>query len=205
MVRFMTQRTCQPPLGEDTVVRPLSPADADALVRFGERLSVTSLYRRFFTPVRSLAVGFLRRLAADPEAGTTAFVLAHGDEIVGVAEYHRRAGEPAVAEFAVVVDDRWHRRGAGRALVRRLSADARERGVERLQASILHENLPALRMTSAQAPGARRRRDGVTVEVEIDLRPRRPEAGRMPAWTTSSVTPSTTSASGGSSPRTPTS
>src|SRR5690606_15058530 len=72
-VSFMMQST---PLegGEDPApapdwsvesLRPLRPDDAEGLRQLVDRVSVTSLQRRFFTPVRALARAFMERLVAE--------------------------------------------------------------------------------------------------------------------------------------------
>ena len=140
--------------GAALVVRPIRPDDEAMMVRFHEGLSDRSVYLRYFHMMtlasRTAHPRLSRVCAADFEIE---FVLvAEGKDqesgapaILGVARL-QRAGEGGVAEFAVVVADRYQRMGVGGALMRQLVAVARQEGVSRLRADILSGNGPMRRL-----------------------------------------------------------
>ena len=134
--------------GARVVVRPIRPDDEAMMVRFHEGLSDRSVCLRYFHMMalaqrtaherlmRICVVDFDREFVLvaeglDEERGVPA--------ILGVARL-QRAGEPAEAEFAVVVADRHQGIGVGGALMRQVIAIARREGVSRLRAEILSEN-----------------------------------------------------------------
>jgi acetyltransferase len=63
-----------------------------------------------------------------------------GREILGVGRLSKLRGSDA-AEFALLISDRFQRRGLGTELLRRLIGIAREEGIGRIVGSILPENL----------------------------------------------------------------
>ena len=137
--------------GASIDVRPIRPEDAELERRFVAELSEESRYFRFFYRLHELTPQMLARftqvdydremalvaLAPDPDSpGGRAFV--------GVARYIANPdGESA--EFAIVTADAWHGRGVGYALMSRLIACARGRGLARLQGAVLRANHGMLR------------------------------------------------------------
>jgi len=139
-------------------IRPIRPDDKDALVRGLARLSPESVHRRFLAPKRAFSVGELRTLTEVDGVDHVALVavLPHDpDELVAVGRFVRDAGRPDTAEVAVVVGDPLQHRGIGRLLMEQLARRAREVGIERFTATMLGTNLPALRLLTGLAPGAR--------------------------------------------------
>lgn len=124
--------------------RPIRPDDAERLARLFARLSPTSRYRRFFSPVHDPPRKMLHHLSIVDHDRREAIVAVHGDEIVGVASYEGDRGDPTAAEVAVLVDDAWQRLGVARFLLDRLAREARRHGIERFTASVLADNVPAL-------------------------------------------------------------
>ena len=104
-----------------STVRPIEPGDADRLERMFFRLSPTTIYRRFFSPIHEPSPRMLMWLTNVDHDRREALVALDGDEIVAVARYDGRAGATE-AEIAVTVEDAWQHRGVGRRLARRLAA-----------------------------------------------------------------------------------
>ena len=67
-------------------------------------------------------------------------------EGLAVVRFVRLAGDPARADVAVTVTDRWQGRGLARAMLRLLAERAHEEGVRVFTASTLRENRRALRL-----------------------------------------------------------
>jgi RimJ/RimL family protein N-acetyltransferase/nucleotide-binding universal stress UspA family protein len=161
------------PDGGRVRLRPIEPADRDALAAGFERLSPESRYRRFFSPVSRLSerqLDYLTRvdhhdhealLAIDPE----------GDRLVGVARFVRTG--PQEAEPAIVVADDWQGRGVASVLLDRLVERALEEGIVAFRALVLAGNPDAVRVLSRLGDTEVVPR-GTEVELSIALHPEPP-------------------------------
>ncbi len=134
----------------EILVRPIRPEDEPLIVEFHAGHSEQTLRWRFFGLVRHLTRDNLIRLChLDYDRELALAGVWHDEEgrphITGVSRYHLRP-ETGVAEFALVVGERWQRRGIGTQLMQRLIAVARERGVRRLVGQVFAENKPMLRL-----------------------------------------------------------
>jgi RimJ/RimL family protein N-acetyltransferase len=163
------------PDGERILLRPIEPADREALEDGIRRMSPESRYRRFFTPLDHLTDKQLTYLTEVDHRDHEALVAIEPDTDrgIGVARFIRSETDPEVAEFAVAVADDWHRRGVGSALLHRLTERARQEGIRRFSASILEENRPMLELADALGDVQVRDRAGGAVEIEVEL----PEEG----------------------------
>jgi GNAT superfamily N-acetyltransferase len=88
---------------------------------------------------------------------------------VGVARYVRKAGNPDVAEVAFLVVDTYQGQGVGKALLDRLSAAARARGIHRFEGIVLPDNTPAIGLLTKHAPGTIVQRSYDYLQVDVDL------------------------------------
>src|SRR3954469_2002231 len=128
--------------GSTVLVRPGRPDDRDLFVAGFERMSGESRYRRFMSHKKRLSereLDFFTRLDHDLHEAIGAIDVASG-EGVGVARMHRSDSDPSVAEAAVTVVDDWQGRGIGRLLLDRLTARARQLGIEHFEASLFTAN-----------------------------------------------------------------
>ena len=156
-------------------VRPILPEDAELERAFVDGLSEQTRYFRFFYHLHELTPAMLARftqvdydrelalVAVDDSGGKPAFV--------GVARYTRNPDRES-AEFAVVVADAWQAHGVGYRLMRRLIASAQQRGLARLEGTVLRSNTNMLRFTDSLGfvthddPS-----DAGQVSVVLELRP----------------------------------
>jgi GNAT superfamily N-acetyltransferase len=129
--------------GAVLTVRPIETDDVDRLGRMFGRLSPTTIYRRFFSPLHEASPRMLMRLAHVDHDRREALVALDGDEIVAVARYDGQIGA-SEAEIAVTVEDAWQHRGVGKRLGRRLAAVALDHGFERFIATMLPDNREAI-------------------------------------------------------------
>ena len=120
-------------------VRPILPADAEALVAFHARLSARTIHFRFFSPRPVLSPREIERFSTVDHDDRVALVAELGDRLVAVARYDRLPATSS-AEVAFVVDDVHQGRGLGTLLLEHLAAAARERGITRFFADTLPEN-----------------------------------------------------------------
>ncbi len=136
--------------GRPVRIRPVRPEDAPAFVDAFARLSQQSVRMRFFAPLKELSPAWLARLTQidyDREMALVAVLPPEQGGLVGVA---RLVADPdgERAEYAVIVRDDVARRGLGEALMRRLVAYARARGIGSLEGRVLGENRPMLALAA---------------------------------------------------------
>jgi acetyltransferase len=125
-------------------IRPILPADLDALRRFFAALSRATRRLRFHSSINEISEALLRQ-----------FTMVNHRALAFVAEFHGAADQPATlvadarlvrnadsdsAEFALVVADNWRRVGLGTRLTRILAQRARFAGVRRLCGDVLDDN-----------------------------------------------------------------
>jgi acetyltransferase len=133
--------------GLSIFVRPIKPEDADAFVDLFNTLSATSIYYRFFSPLKSLSPMMLARFTQiDYDRQIALVALEDSGEdgrMLGVARVmvHPDGKE---AEFSVLVGEPWHGKGVGAELLQRILTICRERGIENVWGAVLRENTQML-------------------------------------------------------------
>jgi ribosomal protein S18 acetylase RimI-like enzyme len=152
----------------ELVMRPVDPADVDAIVATHRRLSPQSIYRRFFTLMPDPASLVMHHLALVDHRDHEALVVLDGDQVVAVAQWDRAQEHPEEADVAIVVDEAWQHRGLGTALMRALAGDAHRHGVDTLTASVLSDNRAGFRLANHNRP-AKVDIDGPEVSFRFDL------------------------------------
>jgi acetyltransferase len=138
--------------GTSLHVRPIRPEDAELERAFVDGLSEQTRYFRFFYHLHELTPAMLARFTQvdyDRELALVAIDESGGKRaIVGVARYTRNPDRES-AEFAVVVTDAWQNRGVGYRLMKRLIESARQRGLSRLEGTVLRANTNMLHFTDS--------------------------------------------------------
>jgi len=136
-IRLVTQE------GLRLFVRPVRPEDAPIFQLFFKVLSPTTIYYRFFSPIKELSQEMLARFTQidyDREIALVALDDAsEAERMLGVA---RIIGDPdgKEGEFAVVVGDSWHGKGVGSTLLQHCLSIAERRGFRRVRGIVLPEN-----------------------------------------------------------------
>lgn len=158
--------------GTPIVFRLVRPDDKELFTRAFAELSDQSRYERFFTHLEKLSDKQLRYLTEvdyRDHSAWAAVVIEDGEEHgVGVGRWVRMKDDPAIAEVAVTVIDRFQGRGIGRSLLYVAAWGAREQGIDAFRAWILGENQATLRMLGLI--GAKRGSwDGGVYEVTVPL------------------------------------
>jgi len=132
--------------GTKVLLRPVRPEDEPAMVKFHESLSERSVYMRFFhmenLSSRVAHQRLLRRcfIDYDREIALVAENTSHANEIIAIGRLSR-IHNTRDAEVAVLVADKYQRAGLGSELLKRLVQIARDEKLERVGATILHENM----------------------------------------------------------------
>jgi GNAT superfamily N-acetyltransferase len=135
-------------------IRGATPTDGEALRGMFSRASSETIYLRFHTPYPDVPEWMLA-LMLDLDHPDKEFLLAVTDEeIVGHAMYVV-LGDSSEAEMAIIVEDGWQSRGAGKLLLSGLAKSARLRGIETFTAEVLLENRRMLGLTAAMFAGTR--------------------------------------------------
>ena len=121
-------------------IRLARPADAQAVADMHERCSERSRYHRYFTPMNTWREENLRRISGG-HRGATLVATSEDGAIVALGNvFPEGPSDETGAEIAVIVDDRWHRRGLGRQMLVRLVDVARRLSFDSLTAYVLVDN-----------------------------------------------------------------
>jgi len=162
------------------LIRPIRPEDAPLLVELFHSLSETSIYNRFFSPLKELPPDMVARFTQidyDREIAIVAVQQAGDKErLIGVGRVIM-AHDQKSAEFAVVVADEFHGMGIGAALMQRCLAVAETRNIEKVWGMVLPRNTKMLALgrklgfTVALCPG--------TQEYELTLNLRKTEPAEI--------------------------
>lgn len=140
--------------GQQWMLRPIRPEDAEPLQEFVRGLSDESRYMRFVSMMRELTPRMLARYTRidyDRELALVATVQVPNPEhrghpreqIIGLAHYLRNA-DGRGAEYALVIGDAWQRRGLGAQLMGGLIDAAEEQGLTYIDGVVLATNRPML-------------------------------------------------------------
>ncbi|MGB5924456.1 MAG: bifunctional acetate--CoA ligase family protein/GNAT family N-acetyltransferase, partial [Syntrophobacteria bacterium] len=154
-------------------IRPIKPEDAPALLDLFHALSPTSVYYRFFSPMKSLSTSMLARFTQidyDREIALVALQEERPEgKMLGVA---RVIGDPdgKKAEFAVMVGDPWQGKGVGAKLLEKCLQIAKRRGIETVWGIVLRENTQMLALGRKLGFEASRTEEPGELELTIDLR-----------------------------------
>src|SRR5947209_7092621 len=148
--------------GSTVHVRPIRPADADAIVALHSRFSVRTRYLRYFSPYPRIPERDLQRFVNVDHHDREALVVSSGGQLIAVGRYERLGPEADDAEVAFVVEDAHQGQGIGSVLLEHLAAAARNAGIRRFVAEVLPENGGMLRVFGdAGYTIARQYEDGV--------------------------------------------
>lgn len=130
--------------GRAVVIRPITAADGDRLVRFHSTLSDRTIYQRYFAAHPRLTDADVYRFTHVDHAIREAYVGTVGDEIVGVGRWDRTSAEQA--EVAFVITDSYQRVGLGSALFALLAQAARSFGIKEFVAEVLPQNRAMIKL-----------------------------------------------------------
>jgi acetyltransferase len=128
--------------GERVLVRPLTADDRELTRELVRRLSAQTRYYRFHAAVAEAPAAFL-----EPRSVAIAVLAVEDGRRAQIADARVAPGEePGVAEFALIVDERWQGRGLGSRLLATVERIARSGGYFSLGGDVLRENRPMLRL-----------------------------------------------------------
>lgn len=140
--------------GNEWVLRPIRPEDAEQMQEFIRNLSDESRYMRFVSMMKELTPKMLTRYTYvdyHRELALVATTTVPNPEnrglpkeiIIGLAHYLRNA-DGVGAEYALVIADDWQGHGLGKKLMSKLLAEAKNQGLEYIEGVVLANNKPML-------------------------------------------------------------
>jgi RimJ/RimL family protein N-acetyltransferase len=156
--------------GTPALIWPLLPTDAGTLREGFRRLSPDSRRHRFLATLDELDDSMIRQLVGSVDGvhhiALLLIVLPPGGEEgpAGVAHLLQYPGDPATADIAATVADRWQGRGAGTALVSAL-LERRPAPVKRLRTVVQADNRASLALLA----GAGRMSSGLPERGVLDV------------------------------------
>ena len=176
--------------GTRVTMRPVLPQDSALLGELIGRLSSNSRRNRFHAAVNRLSAAQLRQMSCVDYQQHMALVITtakHGQEqVIAEARYFLdEPGQGDIAQFAIMVDDRWQRRGLGARAMHTLVKAASAAGLSRLRGEVLAYNQPMLAlMQHCQFDCTPDEGDDSLVHTQIDLdRPRvHPAVPKRARW-----------------------
>ncbi len=166
--------------GTTIEIRPASPDDTGAVLRFHQEMSPDNLYMRFFSMSKRAAEQEAQRVTRPPGADHAALLALLGDQVVGLASYEPTAA-PGVAEVAFAVADDMHGRGIATLLLEHLVSVGQARQVRTFTATTLPENTAMLRVFADAGLSVRRRLVEDVIELTMPI-PREAALGADSAY-----------------------
>lgn len=137
--------------GEEILIRPIRPEDAEAEQQFVSRLSERTKAFRFMGTLNELTPAMLVRFTQidyEREMAFVALARAGKGEQIGVSRYVTNP-DGFSCEFALVVADAWQKRGVGSKLMKALFRAARDRHLTIMMGEVDELNGAMLRLTAA--------------------------------------------------------
>ncbi len=154
--------------GDTAVIRPITPADAEALAAFHQRQSADSRYMRFFSPKPELSAAELERFTTVDFVSRVALVVELHGEFIAWASYERWKNRDD-AEVAFMVDDQHQGKGIATLLLEHLAAIAKANGLHRFNAQTLGHNRAMLSVFTRTGWPVHRKFDSGVIDIDFPL------------------------------------
>jgi acetyltransferase len=163
--------------GTEISIRPIRPEDEPLLVNFHHTLSERSVYLRYFhwmkleqrteheRLIRMCFIDYDRQMAFVAESHDP---ITSARQIVAVGRLVK-SHTAEEAELAVIVSDRFQRRGIGTEVVRQLVNFARDEKLDRITATVLFENRPMQKVFQKLGFQLNQSRESESLEAELVL------------------------------------
>lgn len=132
--------------GQNFLLRPIRPEDADAHAAMLSRFSSEDMRFRFFSPLRQLPIEQIVRLTDIDYLREMAIIAVHeaSNQTAGVARLVRNDTDGTSAEFAVAIDPTFKKYGLGTVLMQNIIDWGKTHGVHEITGQILADNIPML-------------------------------------------------------------
>ncbi|HZQ33997.1 MAG TPA: GNAT family N-acetyltransferase [Mycobacterium sp.] len=176
LAAFITPVPVEARDGTELMLRPVLPGDTQRVAHGQVMFSPETLYRRFLS-VRTPTETVLTYLFEVDYVDHFVWVITDGDDgpVIADARFVRDHNDPTLAEIAFTVADAYQGRGIGTLLFAALAIAARVDGIERFQARVLSDNLPARALLDRlDAPWVRDEPGIVSATIDV------PDAEKLP-------------------------
>ncbi len=131
--------------GTEVFLRPIKPTDDNLMIDLFNSFSKETIYFRFFSTLKYMPKDQLEKMTHidyEKQMAIVALVQENDTErMVAVGRYTIEADNPDEAEFAIVVQDSYQKRGIGTEVLRHLAHVAKLQGVRVIIGYIMNENL----------------------------------------------------------------
>ncbi|RJP17427.1 MAG: N-acetyltransferase [Candidatus Abyssobacteria bacterium SURF_5] len=131
--------------GTEISLRPIKPTDEDLMIELFNSFSKETIYFRFFSTLKYMPKDQLEKMTHidyEKQMAIVALVDEDGRErMVAVGRYTLEKDNPDEAEFAIVVQDSYQKRGIGTEVLRHLAHVAKLQGVRVIVGYIMNENV----------------------------------------------------------------
>jgi acetyltransferase len=162
----------QLPDGQDIVIRPIRPEDAEIEDTFVRNLSPESKYFRFMQSLQELTPEMLVRFTQidyDREMAFIATTELNGKEAeIAVGRYLTNPDGDS-CEFAIVVGDDWRRKGIGTRIMMALMEVAKSKGLRTMEGEILSQNSKMLSLARKLGFAVRPVADDPTLQHAVKI------------------------------------
>jgi acetyltransferase len=154
--------------------RPIRPEDAPLIKALFATLSARTIYLRFFSPLKELPPEMLARFTQidyDREIAMVAILEGDGkeEEMLAVGRIIKGI-DPSLAEFAILVGDRWHGKGIGATLLHWCLKIAKSQGVRDIWGTVMSDNTQMIVLGRKLKFKIQRHPDSSEYEFRLDLR-----------------------------------
>lgn len=163
------------PDGTEIFLRPIKPTDDDLMIDLFNSFSKETIYFRFFSTLKYMPKEQLEKMTHIDYAKQMAIVAlvdeGGREQMVAVGRYTLDNEKPDEAEFAIVVQDAYQRRGIGTEVLKHLAHVAKLQGVRNITGYIMNENTHMFGVLRKSALKMTRRNwdRGITrVDIPID-------------------------------------
>jgi acyl-CoA hydrolase len=158
--------------GLELKIRPIRASDEDMMRRLFYKFSDRSKYYRYFTSIRVMPHENMQKyLSVDYENIMSVVAVQQRGNTERIVAEARYAAYPKGDnyEMAFLVDEDFHGRGIATYLAEFLIMIARERGIKKLSALVLSQNIQMLKVFDKLSVKPIKHYDGDTIELEFDL------------------------------------
>jgi len=158
--------------GLELKIRPIRASDEDMMRRLFYKFSDRSKYYRYFTSVRVMPHENMQKyLSVDYDKIMSVVAVQNHGNIERIVAEARYAAYPngETYEMAFLVDEEFHGKGIATYLAEFLIMIARGRGIKRLSALVLSQNIKMLKVFDKLSVKPQKHYDGDTIELFFDL------------------------------------
>lgn len=154
--------------GSTVHIRPITPADKDALIEFHTHQNRESLYYRYFSARSGLSEAEAERFTNVDMLNRVGLVVEERDQLIAWGSYDRWPARDD-ADVAFFTDDAHHGRGIATLLLEHLASIASAVGIKRFTAEVLGDNRAMLSVFSKAGWPVQRAFESGVVDLSWDI------------------------------------